>query len=125
VKKGTEHINLITGGVLCQGFSIANRKHNDQDKRNFLFLEYMKFVQVFNPDYIILGNVSGMRSTASGQFERDIKANMDNFGYVVNVKLINAVEYGVPQLRQRLFFCWSKNRSKLNNTIFFSDGNIS
>lgn len=53
-EKGVNHINMITGGVPCQGFSIANRKHNDNDERNFLFLEYMKFVKVFQPDYIIL-----------------------------------------------------------------------
>lgn len=61
-KKGIKKIHLLTGGVPCQGFSLANRKHNDFDERNFLFLEYMKYVKVFEPDYIILENVSGMRS---------------------------------------------------------------
>ena len=40
MSKGIEKIHLITGGVPCQGFSRANRKHNDFDERNFLFLEY-------------------------------------------------------------------------------------
>ncbi|QEY35459.1 DNA cytosine methyltransferase [Caproiciproducens galactitolivorans] len=43
-ERGVEKIHLITGGVPCQGFSLANRKHNDFDERNFLFLEYMRFV---------------------------------------------------------------------------------
>lgn len=102
--KGVSKIHLITGGVPCQGFSIANRKHNDNDERNFLFLEYMRFVQTFEPDYIILENVSGMRSTAKGRFEKRIKKYMENLGYVVTVKLVNAADYGVPQVRQRLFF---------------------
>ena len=42
-----------------------------------LFLEYMRFVKVFDPDYLILENVSGMRSTAGGQFEQDIKEGKD------------------------------------------------
>ena len=75
--KGVNKINLITGGVPCQGFSIANRKHNDNDERNFLFLEYMKFVKEFDPDYIILENVSGMRSTAGGRFEKEITNYMN------------------------------------------------
>ena len=83
-------INLITGGVPCQGFSRANRKHNDNDERNFLFLEYMKYVKVFDPDYIILENVSGMRSTAGGKFENDIKTAMQSLGYNTTVKLVNA-----------------------------------
>jgi DNA (cytosine-5)-methyltransferase 1 len=100
--KGIDHIHLITGGVPCQGFSRANRKHNDNDERNFLFLEYMKYVEVFKPDYIILENVSGMRTTAGGKFEEEIKKYMESLGYTTTVKLINAADYGVPQTRQRL-----------------------
>lgn len=103
-EKGVEHVHLITAGVPCQGFSIANRKHNDNDERNFLFLEYMKFVEEFQPDYIILENVSGMRSTAGGKFENEIKKYMKKLGYEPTVKLVNAAEFGVPQLRQRLLF---------------------
>ena len=102
--KGVNKIHLITGGVPCQGFSIANRKHNDNDERNFLFLEYMRFVKVFKPDYIILENVSGMRSTAGGQFEKSIRGHMEELGYRVTTKLVNAADYGVPQIRQRLIF---------------------
>ena len=76
-QRGINKINLLTGGVPCQGFSLANRKHNDFDERNFLFLEYMKYVEVFTPDYIILENVSGMRSTAGGKFEKDIISSME------------------------------------------------
>lgn len=102
--KGVNKIDIITGGVPCQGFSRANRKHIDHDDRNFLFLEYMKFVEFFKPSYILLENVSGMRSTAGGQFEEAIKSYMEELGYIVNVKLINAADYGVPQIRNRLIF---------------------
>lgn len=101
---GVNHIDLITGGVPCQGFSRANRKHNEYDERNYLFIEYIKFVKVFMPPYIILENVSGMRSTAGGKFEKNIKQEMENLGYTVSIKLVNAAEYGVPQVRQRLIF---------------------
>ena len=103
-QKGVKKIHLITGGVPCQGFSIANRKHNDNDERNFLFLEYMRFVKTFKPDYIILENVSGMRSTAGGHFEKSIKEYMENLGYCVTIRMLNAADFGVPQLRQRLLF---------------------
>ena len=121
-EKGIKHINLITGGVPCQGFSIANRKHNDYDDRNFLFLEYMKFVEVFNPDYIILENVSGLRSTAGGQFEKDIKSYMESLDYTVTVDIVNAIEYGVPQQRQRLIFVGVKNMRSLTVPYSFPQG---
>ena len=121
-KHGVDHINMITGGVPCQGFSIANRKHNDNDERNFLFLEYMKFVKEFMPDYIILENVSGMRSTAGGKFENDIKKYMKSLGYEITVKLVNAADYGVPQFRQRLLFVGVRKESGLAEKYVFPEG---
>ena len=121
-RKGVEHINLITGGVPCQGFSRANRKHTDNDERNFLFKEYMRFVEVFKPDYIILENVSGMRSTAGGAFEKAIKDSMESLGYSVNVRLLNAADYGVPQVRQRLLFVGVKCNAGLAAEYIFPDG---
>jgi DNA (cytosine-5)-methyltransferase 1 len=123
-ERGVDHINLIAGGVPCQGFSIANRKHNDYDNRNFLFLEYMKFVKAFEPDYIILENVSGMRSTAGGQFEKDIKANMESMGYNVTVDMVNAANFGVPQLRQRLVFVGVKQGRGLSQHYNFPNGDF-
>lgn len=120
--KGINKINLITGGVPCQGFSIANRKHNENDERNFLFIEYMKFVKEFNPDYIILENVSGMRSTAGGQFEKDIIKYMSSLGYTTTVDLLNAADYGVPQIRKRLIFVGVKQGRGLVNKYVFPDG---
>ena len=120
--KGVKDINLITGGVPCQGFSRANRKHVDNDERNFLFREYMRFVEVFKPDYIILENVSGMRSTAGGAFEKAIKESMETLGYSVNVRLLNAADYGVPQVRQRLLFVGVKCNAGLASEYVFPDG---
>jgi len=123
-ERGVEHINLITGGVPCQGFSIANRKHNAGDKRNFLFIDYMRFVEAFAPDYIILENVSGLRSTAKGRFEADIKACMENLGYNVTVEIVNAVDFGVPQYRQRLFFVGVKAQSGLMDEFVMPSGDF-
>ena len=121
-QKGITHINLITGGVPCQGFSIAKRKHNDKDERNYLFFEYMKFIKVFKPDYIILENVSGMRSTAGGKFESDIKEYMKELGYETTVKLVNAAEFGVPQVRQRLLFVGVRKGIGLADKYEFPEG---
>lgn len=101
---GVTEIDLITGGVPCQGFSRANRKHNDEDDRNYLFLDYMRVVEKIKPKFIILENVSGMKTTAGGKFVEEILAYMDSLGYEADVKLLNAADYGVPQIRHRLIF---------------------
>lgn len=123
--KGIEKIHLITGGVPCQGFSRANRKHNDDDERNFLFLEYMKYVKTFDPDYIILENVSGMRSTAGGKFEQEIIKCMEELDYNTKVDLLNAAEFGVPQIRQRLIFVGIKKHMGLADSYIFPTGEYS
>lgn len=56
----------------------------------------MKYVKEFSPNFIILENVSGLRYTACGSFERNIIDSMESLGYVVKVKLLNAADYGVP-----------------------------
>lgn len=120
--KGIDKIHLLTGGVPCQGFSRANRKHNDEDERNFLFLEYMKYVDIFKPDYIILENVSGMRSTAGGRFEEDILKSMEELGYSAEVRLLNAADFGVPQTRQRLVFVGVRKTAGLAEKFVFPEG---
>lgn len=122
--RGVDKINLITGGVPCQGFSIANRKHNDNDERNFLFREYMRFVEVFKPDYLILENVSGLRSTAGGHFEASIIEFMQKLGYNTSVDLVNAADYGVPQIRQRIIFVGVKRGAGLTEKFEFPKGNF-
>jgi DNA (cytosine-5)-methyltransferase 1 len=114
-----ERVNLITGGVPCQGFSRANRKQNDNDERNFLFLEYMRFVKEFLPDYIILENVSGMKSAAGGKFVKDIQSSMEVLGYEVSTSMLNAADYGVPQNRHRLFFVGVRKDSGLKTPYEF------
>ena len=120
--KGITKVHLITGGVPCQGFSRANRKHNDQDERNYLFLEYMRFVKEFEPDYLILENVSGMQTTAGGQFKAEIERQMEALGYTTRVSLVNAADFGVPQLRQRLIFVGVRRGRGLAAEYVFPQG---
>lgn len=122
--KGVKHISLVTAGIPCQGYSNANRKHTDTDKRNFLFMELIRYIKVFTPDYLIIENVSGLRSTARGQFEDSIKRSVEDLGYTVTVKLLNAADYGVPQLRQRLFFIGVKRGRGLAKSYVFPDGSF-
>ena len=105
---GVDKIHLITGGIPCQGFSLASRKHRDDDSRNFLYLHFFRFVREFNPDFVIIENVSGIRSAADGYFEAEICKNLQDIGYSVSIKLVNAADYGVPQNRRRVIFVGSR-----------------
>jgi DNA (cytosine-5)-methyltransferase 1 len=104
------HINkdrkalVVTAGVPCQGFSLSNRKRHDEDKRNFLFKEFIRISSELMPDCVVLENVSGLVSTKNGAFKRDIADAIQQLGYDVHFAMLNAADFGVPQKRRRIFF---------------------
>jgi len=107
---GEQSVTVVSAGVPCQGFSLSNRKRWQDDDRNFLFKEFVRFVEILEPEVIMLENVSGMRSTKGGQFVLDITTAMSEAGrgYVVESRLLNSADYGVPQTRKRLIFIGHK-----------------
>lgn len=104
---GDTAVDIVAAGVPCQGFSLANLKRNVEDERNFLFLEVVRFIKLFNPKVVIIENVSGMRSLGNGEFEKAIAEALSGSGtkgYNVKRELLNAADFGVPQIRKRLIF---------------------
>ncbi len=102
---GKRKIDVLIGGVPCQGFSLNNRKRHENDNRNFLYLEFLKLIKELKPRAVMLENVSGLKSTANGKFVEAIKKGIeDSGGYKVAHKLLYAPNYGVPQKRERLVF---------------------
>jgi DNA (cytosine-5)-methyltransferase 1 len=103
-------VSVVVAGVPCQGFSLCNRKRYDYDDRNYLFWEFIRVVELLSPDFVVLENVSGMRTTASGEFVRGVEDAIVQAGiknglrYRVDSRMLNAADFGVPQVRERLFF---------------------
>jgi DNA (cytosine-5)-methyltransferase 1 len=95
---------VLTAGVPCQGFSLSNRKRHAEDKRNYLFQEFIRIAELIRPEAVVLENVSGLTSTKNGDFKRDITAAIEELGFDVHFAQLNAAEYGVPQIRKRVFF---------------------
>lgn len=98
------NVDVITAGVPCQGFSLNNRKRHDGDERNFLFKEFIRVVNLLKPPVVLLENVSSLRAAAGGDFARAISEAIAESGYDVDCQVLNAVEFGVPQRRRRVFF---------------------
>jgi len=96
-------VDVLIGGVPCQGFSLNNRKRNVNDDRNLLYIEFIRFVKALKPKIVVLENVSGMKST--GNFVETIEKDISLAGKMkVKSKLLFAPDYGVPQSRTRLVF---------------------
>jgi len=99
--------HIIIGGPPCQGFSIAGPAQKDpKDPRNSLFKDFARWVEFFTPQIFVMENVKGLlaRRNAKGEKVIDIiKRSFTNLGYSVEIWLLNAAEYGVPQIRERIF----------------------
>jgi len=98
-------IDVLLAGVPCQGFSLNNRKRSDEDTRNFLFKELIRVAEALHPRAIVIENVSGIQSAGEGSFRTAIEQALSFDGrYNVCSARLNAADYGVPQLRERVFF---------------------
>lgn len=102
-------VNMLVGGPPCQGYSMKGKKLGLEDPRNFLFREYLDLVKRIQPDVFIIENVKGLLSSANGWFKDEIIQTIEKLGYNVNVDVLNAADFGVPQSRERAIFICSKH----------------
>ena len=109
------HIDVLTGGPPCQGFSMIGRSKKAtleertkgfiDDPRNQLFKYYLKFAEKLSPKLILIENVKGLAS-ASGYRDLIEKSLTDTgkFGYNASSHILNAKDFGLAQNRERIFF---------------------
>lgn len=105
-------VDILLGGPPCQGFSIANKNAGDpKDPRNSLFKEFVRVAKVLKPQIVIMENVPNLvkAKTETGSYVLDIiKSELSYLGYIVKHKIMEATDYGVPQIRKRLVIIASK-----------------
>jgi len=97
-------IDVIVGGPPCQGYSVYNHQRGESDPRAGLFREYLRIVRGIQPRWLVMENVTGITSIAGGGIVHEIKSAMHALGYRVDMRVLKAEEFGVPQERRRVFF---------------------
>lgn len=110
-----DKVDVVIGGFPCQGFSIANKNRGMHDKRNFLYLELLKAIEVLKPKFFVAENVKGLIGMNNGEVIKLIISDFEKLGYKVDYKLLNSADYGVPQKRERVIIIG--NNIGLNNTF--------
>lgn len=109
--------DIIIGGPPCQGFSIAGPAQKDpKDPRNTLFINFAQWISFLQPKAFVMENVKGLlsRKNVDGIKVIDIiKNTFEELGYLVEVWLLNAAEYGVPQIRERVFIIGNNTGKKI------------
>jgi DNA (cytosine-5)-methyltransferase 1 len=101
--KYKNNVEIVTGGFPCQAFSYAGKKLGLKDARGTLFYEFARVVQEVNPLICIGENVKGLLSHEKGKTIEGMISILDEIGYkVVPVQVLKAINYNVPQKRERV-----------------------
>jgi len=103
-------IDLIIGGPPCQGFSIAG-KRDPKDPRNALVKYFLEIVNEIRPKIFVIENVPGILSMKTCDGKKSIEIIEEiakNFEYEIEIHLLNAEDFGVPQRRKRVFIIGSR-----------------
>jgi len=112
----SDHLVLV-GGPPCQGFSVQRRGDNS-DIRNHLTLEFLRLVLELRPKLFLMENVGGLLSPRGAPFIKQFKDTCDGNGYFIHTKKLNAVEFGLPQNRKRVFLVGELMENSFVNYTF-------
>lgn len=101
-------IDLLAGGVPCPPFSIAGKQLGQDDERD-MFPQMLRLVGEINPRTVMIENVRGFLGSAFDGYRQSIFERLNKMGYSLHVSLLNASDYGVPQLRPRAIIVGIRN----------------
>lgn len=102
-------IDVIVGGPPCQGFSQKGKRKTIHDERNFLFKYYVKAVEYICPKYFVMENVPNLLTAENGYFKKEIVELFNKLGYSLELGVLDASDYGVPQSRRRAVIIGKKD----------------
>ena len=103
---GTDYngkVDLLVGGSPCQSFSIMGYKRGLEDARGTLFYDFARLVKEIEPKVFIFENVQGLRRHDNGNTWDIVSNTFMGLGYKIEHRILDAVEYGIPQKRRRIF----------------------
>ena len=112
---GTKKVDLIIGGPPCQAYSLVGRSRSksnmEGDARNYLYIQYAKYLEKYNPKMFVFENVMGLKSAKGGQYLREMEKVFNKKGYEIKLNLLDAKNFGVLQNRKRIIILgWQKIR---------------
>lgn len=114
-----DNFDILCAGFPCQAFSIAGKRGGFEDTRGTLFFDVAEIIKRKQPKAIFLENVKGLVTHDDGKTLEVILNTLKELNYTVHTKIINAKDFGVPQMRERIFIV-GFNNEKVSNPKEFS-----
>ncbi len=101
--------DILCAGFPCQAFSISGKQLGFNDSRGTLFFDVARIVRAKRPKVVFLENVKNFAIHDNGKTLAVVKATMNELGYSFHAKVLNAVNYGIPQKRERIYMVCFRN----------------
>ena len=108
-KKYRGKVDVIVGGSPCQSFSTYGKKKGLDDTRGTLFYDYARLISEIKPKVFIYENVKGLLTHDKKKTWQVIKEVFESLDYTIKYEVLNAKDYGLPQLRRRIFVVGIRN----------------
>jgi len=119
LKLKSGELDLLVGGPPCQSFSLIGKRGSLFDSRGLLLYKMVDFARVFKPKAVVIEQVKGLLSAKDNSIEGglvidDVVAKLNSLGYSTSYKVLRAADYGVAQLRDRVFIVALKGKKPFN-----------
>lgn len=103
-----EH-DILCAGFPCQAFSVSGKQRGFEDSRGTLFFDVARIVRAKKPKIVFMENVKNFATHDNGKTLSIVKLIMEELGYTFYQKVLNAVDYGIPQNRERIYMVCFRN----------------
>lgn len=112
-----EH-DILCAGFPCQAFSISGKQRGFEDSRGTLFFDVARIVKEKKPKIVFMENVKNFAAHDGGKTLDVVKGTMEELGYTFYQRVLNSVDYGIPQKRERIYMVCFRNDIAVNNFSF-------
>lgn len=107
---GVGQFDICLAGFPCQPFSNVGRRKGLEDNRSNVFYDLLRALKYYQPEHFVLENVEKIKTLDGGAVLAMLVRELEKIGYKVDVQLLCAKDYGLPQQRKRIFFCGRKRK---------------
>ena len=110
--------DILCAGFPCQAFSISGKQRGFEDSRGTLFFDVARIIRQKHPKIVFMENVKNFASHDNGHTLEVVKGTLEELGYTFFKDVLNAVDYGIPQNRERIYMVCFQNDLKIKDFSF-------
>lgn len=110
--------DILCAGFPCQAFSISGKQRGFEDSRGTLFFDVARIVKAKKPKIVFMENVKNFATHDNGRTLQVVKSTMEELGYTFYQKVLNSVDYGIPQKRERIYMVCFRKDLEINDFTY-------